>query len=369
MAAEHWFDQLARSLAARGSRRAAQRFAAGTIGAAFLASITPQRASAGPVGDCSHFCNNIPPGPARGKCHSDCGQTGGGGLLEQCAGDPARLCVATDGSVTCCRADEVCVNGQCVCAPGQVECGGVCRSDFSTDPQNCGACGTVCPSSARACCGGSCVNLQTNNTNCGACGTVCPTNVPNCCAGLCVNFQTDSANCGACGSVCPSGQTCVSGTCRAPCPAGQTACGNTCVNLQTDPSNCGSCGNVCTTGNCVNGTCVQCPAGQTVCGTSCCAAGLTCCSGTCVDTNTSTLHCGACKRRTLHDDLPWPGPVQLWPSMLCGVRIDNAETPTTAVTAATRVRAGRSVVAGRAARPGSSAAARRAARTAGSVSL
>jgi hypothetical protein len=39
----------------------------------------------------------------------------------------------------------VCDNGTCVCAAGHQQCGGCV--DTSLDPNNCGACGTVCPSS------------------------------------------------------------------------------------------------------------------------------------------------------------------------------------------------------------------------------
>ena len=132
---------------------------------------------------------------------------------------------------------------------------------------------------------------------------VCSAGATNCCFGgsnpsVCTNFQTDVDNCGACGTVCPAGDVCDSGTCQCP-TAGQTNCSGTCTDTSTDANNCGSCGNVCSTGDvCDSGTC-QCPtAGQTNCSGHCtdtstdvnncgscgivCSTGDTCTGGTCV---------------------------------------------------------------------------------------
>ena len=57
-----------------------------------------------------------------------------------------------------------------------------------------------------------------------------------------------------------------------------------CVNTQTSTAHCGACGQACGSGEvCVTGTC------QTSC-----ALGQSECSGTCRDLNTDRLHCGAC---------------------------------------------------------------------------
>jgi Stigma-specific protein, Stig1 len=158
--------------------------------------------------------------------------------------------------------------------PGRFIC-----TNVVTDPSNCGACGTVCPS--RVCNNGTCEPCEPPLQNCG--GTSC------------VDTQTDRDNCGGCGVVCSGGQICESGSCVCPagetfcngqcvaCPSGQTACGNLCVNLHgTDPSNCGACGNTVGEGQvCVGGTPTTCRSG-------------TACNGSCVDTTNDRNNCGSC---------------------------------------------------------------------------
>ena len=71
-------------------------------------------------------------------------------------------------------------------------------TDRQDDPFNCGACGTVCPTTANVCvagecacpspdtvCGAFCTNVASDRTNCGTCGHVCPGNAPYCVAGTC----------------------------------------------------------------------------------------------------------------------------------------------------------------------------------------
>jgi hypothetical protein len=65
------------------------------------------------------------------------------------------------------------------------------------------------------------------------------------CGNACVDLSSSPQNCGACGTICPSGQVCDHGACTAACAAGETACGTACVDLKHDSTNCGSCGTVC----------------------------------------------------------------------------------------------------------------------------
>jgi hypothetical protein len=124
-----------------------------------------------------------------------------------------------------------------ICMNGRIGCNGTCV-DATTDNNNCGTCGTVCPA-GTTCTGGQCQCLS-GQTLCG---------------GKCVNTNQDLNNCGACGTICPtSGGTglprnCVSGACSLGCTTGETWCGGTdCIHTQTDPANCGHCGTVCPAG-------------------------------------------------------------------------------------------------------------------------
>ena len=194
--------------------------------------------------------------------------------------------------------------------PGTL-CGIYCTTG-SSDPSNCGACGTACAS------GVPCVS-----GNCGGSSGGC-TSGQILCNGACTNPGSDSNNCGGCGKVCASGTTCVSGVCGSSsggcnlptdCPADQacntsthtctTSCGSssfsacnggccsgspgTCV-AGTQLSACGLGG-----GACLNCSSLGCPAGQTVCGGT-----VACLNGGCSDTLTCANlqgdpnNCGAC---------------------------------------------------------------------------
>lgn len=86
--------------------------------------------------------------------------------------------------------------------------------DTSSNPNNCGTCGTVCIAPTATCCSGSCVNLNGGNiNNCGSCGTVCSGVRPACCSGFCRDLDSNPNNCGSCGNACSFGNTCVSGVC------------------------------------------------------------------------------------------------------------------------------------------------------------
>ncbi len=78
------------------------------------------------------------------------------------------------------------------------------------------------------------------------------------CANGCTDTQTDPDNCGACGTVCPknpySDRTCSAGKCASSCLHGYMDCNqNTAdgceIYVENDDNNCGHCGNVCDTGS------------------------------------------------------------------------------------------------------------------------
>jgi collagen type VII alpha len=222
---------------------------------------------------------------------------------------------------TVCNAGTTCTSGACVtsfCAGGTV-CSGICVNT-NTDPNNCGTCGDVCPA-GKTCSNGACsVVCSAGQTLCGSNGVF-----------FCTNTSTDPNNCGACGNVCGAGFTCSNSACvqntlgngsacssNSQCGSGSCAqgvCCNTSCNSCTGgaaqvcnlPGSVGTCAtvacapfvcssNACPTTcssnlNCANG--FSCSAGVCV-ATGVCGAGLTNCSGACVNVATNPNDCGAC---------------------------------------------------------------------------
>jgi sulfatase modifying factor 1 len=132
-----------------------------------------------------------------------------------------------------------CEGGRCVCraGDGSTLCNGLCI-DEQTDPQNCGACGNVCPAGV-SCKGGSCP---------------CPGGKI-ACGGVCLDVQTDRNNCGACAKQCNDSESCQGARC-VPCPGARRTCGNVCVDLDNDVTNCGLCARACAAGvACGGGAC------------------------------------------------------------------------------------------------------------------
>ena len=148
----------------------------------------------------------------------------------------------------------------------------------SGDTDNCSGGDTLCT--------GYCVNTNTDPSDCGACATVCPSQQA-CVNGACVP--------GGVGTPCTSGSSCASGFCVGgvctACASGQTSCSNVCVNTQNNLSNCGACGNACPNGQtCTSGTCatIQQPAG------SACSANNQCLSSICGVNGTGNCCASAC---------------------------------------------------------------------------
>jgi hypothetical protein len=218
-----------------------------------------------------------------------------------------------------------------------------------SDPNNCGSCGNVCPplaNSTPACFSGLCsfvcnvgfadcnnlsvdgceINFLSDANNCGACGTICPTkpnSTPSCVSGICsiicnpnfgncntnltdgceINLLTNVSNCGSCGLTCApvanATSVCVSGVCSLICTGNFRNCNaniaDGCeVNILSNSSNCGACGNACptlpnTTFGCVSGTCAI----------MFCSSGFADCNGLAsdgceVNLSTNSSKCGSC---------------------------------------------------------------------------
>src|SRR4029077_810538 len=143
-------------------------------------------------------------------------------------------------------------------------CGSTCSITAGAGTATCSSsiCSRSCASS-ESLCGTGCYSLSSDSNNCGSCGNVCP----NITGGCCVNngFGQQTVDCNICGLAgyncfaCNLGQrACGNGVCG-PCPAGQNLCGSACRDLTSDNNNCGACGNACNTSiglACFNSQCL-----------------------------------------------------------------------------------------------------------------
>jgi hypothetical protein len=317
-------------------------------------------------GGCDIVCPYGPhstPVCGAGKCsitcdtgYSDCDGNPANGCEVNTAGDPTQ-CGACGNVCNVANAQASCTNGMCgigSCLPGFADCNmkvaDGCEVD-TNNPNNCGTCGNVCPTSndTATCPNGTCLvgqcsagfqdcdgkvanGCETSTTgdtnNCGACGTKCPAgnDTPSCTNGQCgiltcnpgytdcdmmaadgceVDTAGDVNNCGTCGHICSAANgtpSCTNGVCGiSTCAAGFTDCdgnpANGCeVETSNDPNHCGTCGTKCSTENdtvaCKNG----------ICGILSCNAGYTDCDGLVGDgceTNTGAdpLNCGTCNKQ------------------------------------------------------------------------
>ena len=82
------------------------------------------------------------------------------------------------------------------------------------------------------------------------------------CSDQCVDPMTDPENCGGCNTLCPS-SVCIDGGCLA-CAPEESVCGQQCINTGSDPDNCGGCGVLCASGLCSNSRCEAAGTGRVI---------------------------------------------------------------------------------------------------------
>ena len=170
-----------------------------------------------------------------------------------------------------------------------------CEIDFSDDPDNCGACGTVCENEngSTRCVDGEC------RPTCGDGFDDCDGNPENGCE---TDLATTLDDCGACGARCNPANAvgaCIEGVCEAGCAAGFANCNGQlndgCEADLSSPLTCGSCTNVCN----ANGGTAICNTDGT-CDITCNPGSADCINGILdgceTNTNVSVLHCGMCGR-------------------------------------------------------------------------
>lgn len=273
------FDDLARLVAARPTRRRLVGLLVGLVGGALAA-----RAPAPVAAACGAGCVPCPGFPDNCLC---CGegalaccpkeQPGGCVLGGQCCVDTdcpgafvcqGARCVCPEGLTACsgsctdtsrdeancgrcghaCRRGQACCDGACVPCPRGGSCAGqacVCPPDrpdnclnlVCIDPKKgvgslfCGGCGALPCGIGERCCDGACTDVRRSLANCGDCGVLCAAaGLPECCGGACVDLLDDPANCGSCGRACLPGQTCGGGHCRGrPRPPCRGRCGRFCA--------------------------------------------------------------------------------------------------------------------------------------------
>ncbi len=143
---------------------------------------------------------------------------------------------------------------QCVateCPPPRATCPGsaLCTVDTSTDPNNCGGCGIVCPNLSNynlfersACVGGACAVACVEDHG------DCDGKQENGCEVELLRYESIvlpvSKDCGTCGNDCHD-EPCVEGHCGCPADKPDLCPPGVCVDTSRDLANCGSCGHVC----------------------------------------------------------------------------------------------------------------------------
>ena len=161
--------------------------------------------------------------------------------------------------------------------------------------------GTVCTDPGTTCQSGACACTVSTDTDCGPLGgSGCTLST---CTG-CTDTTTDNNNCGSCGTVCPSGQSCVSSTCTTVAtPVPCTTASSDCQTLGADP------GTTCVSGSCVCGTNGVANTAETDCGSTDGCQDLTTSStdcGTCGNACNASGDNGACVASTCEQGTPTP---------------------------------------------------------------
>ncbi len=258
----------------------------------------------------SQYCNTATGACEAGCASDEgCAGAGDGGVADGGAA-AGRCDTVTHTCVQCvtndhCPPGNLCRGSMCApgcsatsaCPAGSSCCDGACV-DTQSNVAACGACGTSCrtangrPACAMgACAVGMCTMPYEN----------CDMNAANGCE---VNTQTDPNNCGACGNVCPAGDggvgTCAMGRCGIACAEGTADCNGMAsdgceADIRADSTNCGTCGRACALRNATSACAMS------ACTIASCNAGFGDCdsdpsTGCETSTATSALHCGACGR-------------------------------------------------------------------------
>ncbi len=210
----------------------------------------------------------------------------GGALIFSLAGCNTFTKVGLDGvrcdSSTDCDTGFACEAGYCVVDHDILDV--LLQETTLLDiPEDSSLCGMMLCAPDESCCDGVCC-MQ---------GAIC-------CNGGCTAIAFDAAHCGACGEACSDNQLCFSSVCA--CMPGFGDCDQIeatgCeVDLSSSADDCGVCGIPCDTAvapECTGGTCT--------CGGTLCGGDEECCIldagagpiNTCIDTQTSSTHCGGC---------------------------------------------------------------------------